>query len=174
MQGSMKRDASSVPKFAFTSALIGAAGLFLAGCQSPTVAKLTQIGKTEQHGYIVSPTALKQIPVGSSRDQVLIALGSPSTTFDFNGEVFYYISQTTRRLVAFTDPKIVDQRVIAVYFGPNHKVQRVADYALQDGKIFDFVSRTTPSGGKDQTFIQEVFSNGMGPTAASVLKPGGN
>src|SRR5438477_6124140 len=106
--------------------LIGAGcALTLAACQSPAVDRLTTIGRTEQHGYIVSPTALKQIPVGSSRDQVLIALGSPSTTFDFNGEVFYYISQTTRRLVAFTDPKVVDQRVIAVYFNANHKVQRV-------------------------------------------------
>lgn len=154
------------------AALVGAIALTLGACQSPGMQRLTTIGKTEQHGYIVAPNALKQVPVGSSREQVMIALGSPSTTLDFNGEVFYYISQTTQRLVAFASPKIVDQRVIAVYFGPNGRVQRVADYGLQDGKVFDFVSRTTPTSGKDHTFIQEVFASSTAPTG-SVLRPDG-
>ncbi|MFO1184215.1 MAG: outer membrane protein assembly factor BamE [Bauldia sp.] len=156
----------------FRSLVLLTVGTALAACQSPAIQRLTTVSRTEQHGYIVAPNALKQVPVGSSREQVLVALGTPSTTLDFNGEVFYYISQTTQRLVAFTNPKIVDQRVIAVYFGPNGRVQRVADYGLQDGRVFDFVSRTTPTSGKDQTFIQEVFAANVAPSG-SVLKPAG-
>ncbi len=82
-------------------ALLTVALLALAGCQtqakSPSEGMFGGISETTQHGYVVSPDALQQIPVGSSRDQVLIALGSPSTTADFGNEVFYYISQTRYR-----------------------------------------------------------------------------
>ncbi len=83
--------------------------------------------------------AIEQVPVGSSKDQVLIALGSPSTTENFGGEAFYYISQTRKQSVAFMPEKVVGQRVVAVYFDKNDTVIRVADYGLKDGKVFDFV-----------------------------------
>ena len=37
-------------------------------------------------------------------------------------------------------------------------VQRVANYGLKDGKVFDFISRTTPTGGSDQNFLAQVLS----------------
>jgi outer membrane protein assembly factor BamE (lipoprotein component of BamABCDE complex) len=37
------------------------------------------------------------------------------------------------------------------------KVERVAIYGLQDGKVFDFISRTTPSGGGEQAFLGQMF-----------------
>ncbi len=39
--------------------------------------------------------------------------------------------------------EVVDQRVIAVYFDKDRKVERLANYGLKDGKMFDFVSRST-------------------------------
>jgi outer membrane protein assembly factor BamE (lipoprotein component of BamABCDE complex) len=57
---------------------------------------------------------------------------------------------------------VVDQRVVAVYFDKNDKVARLANYGLQDGKIFDFVTRTTPTGGADLGFLQSVLSAGPG------------
>ena len=96
---------------------------------------------------MVSPVALEQVPVGSSKDQVLIALGSPSTTANYGNDVFYYISQTRQRAAAFMAEKVVDQRIVAVYFNNKDQVDHVANYGLQDGKVFDFISRTTPTGG---------------------------
>ncbi|MBK1623578.1 outer membrane protein assembly factor BamE [Afifella marina] len=116
------------------------------------------IGQTQHRGYIANELALEQIPEGSSRDQVLIVLGTPSTTADFGGEVFYYISQTASRPVAFLNPHIVDQRVLAVYFDKDQTVTRVANYGLKDGKVFDFVSRTTPTAGKDFSFVSQLLS----------------
>jgi outer membrane protein assembly factor BamE (lipoprotein component of BamABCDE complex) len=116
------------------------------------------IGETYHRGYIVSETALEQVSEGASRDQVLIALGTPSATADFGGEVFYYISQTTRRPVAFMNQRIVDQRVLAIYLDETEQVERIANYGLKDGRVFDFVSRTTPTGGKDFSFISQIFS----------------
>lgn len=145
--------------------LAGAALLALAGCQGSRLG-LAPISQTTTHGYIPSPIALEQVPVGSSREQVLIALGTPSTTAQFGGEVFYYFSQQRRRPVAFMEAKVVDQKVLAVYFDKNAKVTRIANYGLQDGQVFDFVTRTTQTGGNDQGFLQSVFNTNN-------LKPGG-
>jgi len=49
------------------------------------------------NGAIVTQDQLDLIPVGSSRDQVLLALGTPSTKGQFGSEVFYYISQKITR-----------------------------------------------------------------------------
>ncbi len=55
-------------------------------------------------------------------------------------------------------PKLVDQRVLAVYFGEDGRVDNIANYGLKDGKVFDFISRTTPTGGKDQNFLGQMLS----------------
>ena len=39
---------------------------------------------------------------------------------------------------------MTDQHVLAVYFDKSGKVDRIANYGMKDGKVFDFVSRTTP------------------------------
>lgn len=148
-------------------ALAAAAALAsLAGCASGGEGPLSGLkgfNETTEHGYVVSPMALEQVPVGSSRDQVLVALGTPSTIGNYDGEVFYYISQTRARSVQFMNSKLVDQKVLAVYFDQKGSVTRVAQYGMQDGKVFDFVSRTTPTGGKDLNFLQQMLS-GLGGT----------
>jgi outer membrane protein assembly factor BamE (lipoprotein component of BamABCDE complex) len=142
-----------------SSIALAAILLAVAGCQS---ANRSGLRTTTQHGYVVTPTALEQVPVGSSRDQVLIALGSPSTTGSYGTEVFYYISQTRERAAAFLPDRVVDQRIVAVYFDADHNVERIANYGLQDGKVFDFISRTTPTGGADQNFLQQVLAGVVG------------
>jgi len=124
-----------------------ACGLILGGCFS----------ETYQRGYIVPDGALEQIPIGSTQEQVLIVLGTPSTVATVNGEAFYYISQRAERPVGFMPQSIVDQRVVAVYFDKNRRVERLANYGMRDGRVFDFVSRTTPTGGKDVAYINALF-----------------
>ena len=62
-----------------------ALALLVAGCGS--------FEQTFQRGYVVPEGALEQIPLGSSQEQVLIVLGTPSTVATVSGEAFYYISQ---------------------------------------------------------------------------------
>lgn len=114
-------------------------------------------GEQFQKGYILPPGALEQIPIGASQDQVLIVMGTPSTVATLSGEVFYYISQRSERKVAFMQQQVVDQRVIAIYFDKNRTVQRIANYGLQDGKIFDFISRTTPTSGQEMSYLTPIF-----------------
>lgn len=106
-----------------------------------------------QRGYLVPEGALEQIPLGSTQEQVLVVLGTPSTVATVSGEAFYYISQRAVKEAAFLPQKVVDQRVIAVYFDKDRRVERLADYGLKDGKVFDFVTRTTPSGGQELSYL---------------------
>ena len=112
------------------------------------------------HGYQVNEDTLALVPVGSSREQVLLSLGTPSTTSNqANGnETFYYISQRKARRFAFEKPRVVDQRVLAIYMSEASTVERIANYGMQDGKVFDFVARVTPTGGKDLSFISQLLS----------------
>jgi outer membrane protein assembly factor BamE (lipoprotein component of BamABCDE complex) len=132
-------------------ALSLACGLALAGCGS--------FGETLQRGYVLQEGALEQIPIGATQEQVLIVMGTPSTVATVNGEVFYYISQKTEREAAFMPHEVVDQRVVAVYFDKDRRVQRLANYGLKDGKIFDFVSQTTPTGGQELSYVRNMFKN---------------
>jgi outer membrane protein assembly factor BamE (lipoprotein component of BamABCDE complex) len=113
--------------------------------------------ETYQKGYVIPEGALEQIPIGASQEQVLILMGTPSTVATVSGEVFYYISQRAERTVAFMPQAVVDQRVVAVYFDKNRRVERLANYGLKDGRIFDYVSRTTPTGGDEVTLLGSIF-----------------
>jgi outer membrane protein assembly factor BamE (lipoprotein component of BamABCDE complex) len=138
------------------AAAISIASLSLAGCSKDA---LTTINGHEAitSGYVVDQEMLDQVPVGSSREQVLLALGTPSTTATFGNEVYYYISQKRVRAAEFQKLHVVAQTVLAIYFGDDDRVSRIAKYGLKDGKLFDFVSRTTPTGGKETTFIGQMI-----------------
>lgn len=152
-----------------SACLILAAATLSACNASSTLGGLTP-GETLTQGYVIDQAQIDQVPVGSSREQVVLALGSPSTTATFDSEVFYYISQKRRRAVAFANPKLIDQRILAVYFGPDSRVTSIANYGLQDGKVFDFISRTTPTGGKDQTFIGQLLAGAGGAPSSLIPK----
>ena len=113
--------------------------------------------ETYQKGYVIPEGALEQIPIGASQEQVLIVLGTPSTVATVSGEAFYYISQRAERKVAFLQQEVVDQRVVAVYFDKTRRVERLADYGMKDGKVFDYVSRTTPTTGRELSYINNLF-----------------
>lgn len=139
---------------------------FLSGCTG--VGDTLRPRQNFTNGYVVDQQALDQVPVGSSREQVILSLGSPSTTNILDGkEALYYISQQRSRAAAFAKAKVVSQRVLAVYLGEDGRVERIADYGLQDGKVFDMISRTTPTGGADQGFIIGVIRGLAGGSSTS-------
>jgi outer membrane protein assembly factor BamE (lipoprotein component of BamABCDE complex) len=133
-------------------AVVFALALAAAGCT----------GETFQRGYVLPEGALEQIPLGASQEQVLLVLGTPSTVATVSGEAFYYISQKVDRPIAFMQGKVTDQRVIAVYFDRGRKVQRLAEYGMKDGHVFDFVSQTTPTSGNDLNVITTILHNLQG------------
>ncbi|MEL6298966.1 MAG: outer membrane protein assembly factor BamE [Pseudomonadota bacterium] len=143
-----KTTAQTSRSIAFAIALGLTAGL---GACGATITK---------HGHHLRPTDLQQIQPGMAEDEVRMALGSPATTSQTaNGKSYYYISSTTQQQ-AFFKPKEVDRKVIAVYFSPLGSVTRVANYGLKDGRVFDYISRETPSANTaDETILQQLFRN---------------
>src|SRR6516165_10270123 len=142
-------------------------GLGRNGCRSAALACAIAValslcgcaGETFQRGYVLPEGALEQIPLGASQEQVLLVLGTPSTVATVSGEAFYYISQRADRPIMFMPTEVTDQRVIAVYFDKQRKVQRLAEYGMKDGHLFDFVARTTPTSGNDLNIITTMIHN---------------
>jgi outer membrane protein assembly factor BamE (lipoprotein component of BamABCDE complex) len=110
-------------------------------------------------GYQIDEQSLDKVKIGSTTKQEALALlGTPSTTSTIGGDAWYYIGQKMTRALAFMPAKLTDQNVLAIYFDKNGKVSRIANYGMKDGKIFDFVSQTTPTGGREPDFLKNVFA----------------
>jgi outer membrane protein assembly factor BamE (lipoprotein component of BamABCDE complex) len=123
----------------------------LAGCGTPTITK---------HGQQFRETDLQAVQPGMSQDQVRTTLGTPATTAVLgDGRAFYYISSTDTQK-AFFLPTEQDRQIVAVYFNQGGTVDSIANYGLKDGKVFDFISRTTPApGGKAEGILKALFRN---------------
>lgn len=148
------------------AAIVAGVALAVAACSSgPQLASLPslpeplvgQARETFNRGYVVSEEALSQVREGNSQDQVLVALGTPTTISTINGDVFYYISEKQQRQFLFQPTRTVERNVLAIYFNAQRRVERVANYGLQDGKVFDFISRTTPSGGEEANLLRQIM-----------------
>ena len=108
-------------------------------------------------GYQIDEQTVSQIKVGATtKPEALALLGTPSTTSTVGGDAWYYIGQKMHRALAFMPAQMTDQHVLAVYF-KNGKVDRIANYGMQDGKVFDYVTRTTPTGGAEPDFLRNMM-----------------
>lgn len=126
-----------------------AAALLVAGCDNIV----------NQRGHVANPGAYEKLEIGTQgREDVVRLLGSPSTVATFNDETWYYISQRQESF-AFLEPKITEQKVVAVSFGPNGRVKDIKTYGPGDGREVAMVDRVTPTGGKELTALEQIFGN---------------
>ncbi len=126
----------------------------ISGCRLIDSSGSSQIYR---EGYILDKSALDSISVGSSQEQVILTLGTPSLKTKYDNDVFYYISQTRYRSMQFMKSKIIDRKVLAIYFNKNNQVTKIANYGLQDGQIFDFIAQVTPTATKEQSFLLQII-----------------
>ena len=113
---------------------------------------------TSYSGFQAIDASPKDVKVGEdTKSTVRGRLGSPSTTATVGGEAFYYISQRAERSVAFLDHKVTSQKVLVVYFDDKARVKEVANYGLQDGKVFDFIGRKTKTTGNDMGLLSQIL-----------------
>lgn len=111
------------------------------------------------HGYVPRADELENVKAQQdTRGSVQRKLGRPSTIGSFDETKWYYISRKTRQY-AFLKPKNVEQKVVAISFNTKGVVTEVNRYGLEDGKVIDLVTRTTPTFGKELTFLQQMFGN---------------
>jgi outer membrane protein assembly factor BamE (lipoprotein component of BamABCDE complex) len=111
-------------------------------------------------GYQIDEQSLAKVQVGKSdKREALSLMGTPSTTSTVGGDAWYYIGQKEHRPLAFMPAQTSDQHVLALYFDKGGKVSRIANYGMKEGKVFDFVSRTTPTGGQEPSFLKNIMNN---------------
>lgn len=129
---------------------LGLAALLALTACSETVTK---------HGHLFQESDLQQVRTGMSQEQVRTALGTPTTTAAVGaGSAFYYISSTETQK-AFFKPAEKERTVLAVYFSPLGSVDKVAQYGLKDGKVFDYIKNETPTHHRDESIIKSLFRN---------------
>jgi outer membrane protein assembly factor BamE (lipoprotein component of BamABCDE complex) len=141
--------------------ILATSSLALAGCGPDAGGFMlpTSAGMNEEYtrGFVMDDKLIAQVKPGMDVQTVLTTLGTPSTTSTVGNRTFYYISQTVRRRFQFQDLSVIDQKVLVIYFNKAFKVERIANYGLQDGVLFDFISRTTTTGGEEQSFLRNLF-----------------
>jgi outer membrane protein assembly factor BamE (lipoprotein component of BamABCDE complex) len=122
------------------------------------------MGEEFVRGQKITSEQLDQVPIGSSREHVLLALGTPTTTGLADGEALYYISQVSGRTMAFQRPSVRDRRILAVYLDDEGQVRDIAEYGLRDGKVFDYLASKTPTGGTDLAFVSQLLGGLTNPS----------
>jgi len=150
---------------------------FLAGATALSAcAALTACAPVEnQRGYVPDQEAVASVQVGmDTKDTVTKKLGDPSTAATFNNDVWYYISAHVEQN-AFFAPRALDRNILAVEFAKDGKVTDVHKYTLTDGRVVDFVTRETPTLGREMTLIQQIFNavpGQIGQSAPGTPTPG--
>ncbi len=127
------------------------------------------VNEEVQRGFVFDDATVSSIKPGMDVQAVLQTLGSPSTTSTVGNKTFYYISQTARRRFQFQSFQVTDQRVLAIYFNNGFKVERVANYGLQDGKVFDFISRSTPRAARNRASCATSSAASQASTRSAAL-----
>jgi outer membrane protein assembly factor BamE (lipoprotein component of BamABCDE complex) len=159
----LKHCLRSPGRYALAASTAMVAGcLLLGGCGGNNVIR---------QGHLFQEEDIAQVREGMSKDQVVLALGTPDTQSAVSGGTYYYISQTAVQPMAFLTPEVTDRRVVAIYFNNKDRVEQIANYGLKDGKVFDFVKRETPTYSRDQGLLKEIFRNiGAGPAIPGMNK----
>ncbi|WJW80008.1 outer membrane protein assembly factor BamE [Bartonella sp. TP] len=145
-------------------------GLSLSACN---ISHPLGMGQVISEGYVPDKYDLMAVKIGSSQKQVLLAMGTPTVKTIYNkNDVYYYISQRRYRQADFLSAKIVDRKIYAVYFDTNHRVVKLSNYGLKDGRIFNFSTNSTPSIHQaDNGFLNKIMGStrvlpyGLGATS---------
>lgn len=109
-------------------------------------------------GYLENSDAEAGVAAGvDTKTTIEQKLGDPSVQAAFGTDAWYYITQVERQ-VAFFRPSIESRHILAIYFDKDGKVSDMKHYSLEDGNVVAFETRTTPTRGREMTFLQQLFN----------------
>ena len=115
--------------------------------------------RIEVRGFVPDDDSLATIQIGlQSKDDVRDMLGTPSTVTPFGEDTWLYVSRRTST-VAFMQPTVLSQQVVAVVFDERGVVSDVRKLELADGKVVNHVARATPAPGKELNFLEQLVGN---------------
>lgn len=122
------------------------------------------------HGYVPDQAFPEDVkPDVDTRSTVLARLGTPSTTSLFNAageakmtpgkENLWVYMSSTRELLAFYYPKVVQRSIIAIQFDEEDVVSDVLVYDADDGRVLEYSSRVTPTRGRELGILEQLFGS---------------
>lgn len=136
--------------FLRNAGICGAAALVLSACAEPRYAV---------HGYAPRSDELTRLTRGEdTASTVRRKLGEPTLVGTFESGTWYYVSTVTEQ-VMYEHPKPIDRTVVQLAFNEAGVLEGVNRYGLQDGRIIDLETRTTPTYGRELTVIQQLLGN---------------
>lgn len=113
----------------------------------------------QNHGYAPDQELVAEIKAGEdTRGSVRRKIGRPGTTGVFSDTGWYYISTQVKHYM-YNEPEVISRRVVAVEFDQNDVVASVNTYGIEDGRIIDLQTRTTPTHGRQLTILQQILGN---------------
>lgn len=116
------------------------------------------VTQEEYRGYAIEFAKLDQIKPGSSKDEVLAALGSPSTTSTFGSEQWYYINMKMEQ-GALVRPKMVAEDTIIVTFNEGGTVKTIERSAGEERRDIAVAKDKTRTEGNSVTVMQQFLGN---------------
>ena len=129
-------------------AAVLACGL-LAGCAS----------EVRTHGYVPVDEELAQVQPGrDTRGSVRRKIGRPGGTGIFTDKGWYYVSSEIEHFM-YTEPEVVDRKVVEILFDNSDRVVAVNRYGLEDGRIVPLETNITETYGRELTIVEQAFGN---------------
>ena len=123
----------------------------------------------KSHGYTPLEEDLARIQIGQdTRGSVRRKIGRPGTMGIFTDEGWYYVSSKVEHLT-YHEPTVIERNVIAVVFDDQDVVASVNRYALEDGRVIDLETNTTPTYGRQLTILEQAFGN-IGAITGSIFE----
>ncbi len=123
--------------------------LMVAGCD-PNVA---------ERGNLVDPDRLAQVHVGSTKEDVVSAIGSPTTKGTFDNDYWFYMGQRTEQ-ESFFDPVVTDRRIVVISFDNDDKVKSIKQYGKDDAETINIDEEMTAIQGHQTTLAEDLFGQG--------------
>ena len=110
------------------------------------------------HGYIATKDAKPQEvdPKKDTKASVLARLGNPSVKSTFDENTWYYLTSVRERM-AYLKPITSARTITAISFNDDGKVQKVAEYGIEDGQYVNYVKRKTPTRGRELSVLEQIF-----------------
>ena len=124
------------------------------------------------NGNMPSEERIAKIEKGSSKDDVLQILGTPSTVAAFDENTWIYMSSDIKR-VAFFKPQEIDRNILKIKFDSNDNVTKITRLNKDNGIDINPAKEKTEVKGQEPGFFQKYFG-GVGQYNPFSGQPGAN
>ncbi len=116
--------------------------------------------KTVQNvGYSPEINKINSLVAGQTRKAIVKReLGSPSAIATYGIETWYYIS-TEKESVAFFQPKVKSQTVVAIEFNDDQTIANIKKYDEKDARNIKIDKQVTKTEGHEQGVLGQFLGN---------------